>query len=227
MSAAPLAYAAARVHARHGARPDGTAWRRLDGARTPAQYLHYAREAGLRRWLRTVAEDDPQGLVELKLRGVFREHVVEVAGWLPRTARPAARWIAALVDLPARAYLHAGGTPQVWMAEDPVLKPLLEADTGPAETEPPGTAWHARWLRLWPGAARDPVAVRLGHALHDLALGDDPPAAAARLHRLFRNHGLGVAGICAYLGLTLDDLQRLAGGLARRRPGSRRFEEAA
>ncbi|MDX1594553.1 MAG: hypothetical protein R3298_09895 [Gammaproteobacteria bacterium] len=223
MSGLPVGFALARVHARHADRPTAAEWRRLDGARTAAQYLQIARRTGLKPWLRGVAEEDPQQVVELKLRAAFRRHVAEVAGWLPAEHRPAARWIARLVDLPALAHLHAGRPPQPWMDDDPVLAPFL--DDPPAS--PPFAEWLGRWRTLWPGPRRDPLAGRLGTALRDTAVPGRADAAAARLHWLFRTRVADAGGVAAYLGLVLDDLRRLAGGLARRRPGERRHLEAA
>lgn len=223
MSGLPIGFALARVHARHAERPTAVDWRRLDGARTAAQYIQFARRTGLQPWLRNVAESDAEAVAELKLREAFRRHVAEVAGWLPVEARPAAHWIARLVDLPALAHLHAGRAPLAWMHDDPALAPWLEA---PPET-PPFAAWQARWDALWPGRQRDPSSERLGAALHDTVVPDHADAAATRLHWLFRTRVADACGVFAYLGLVLDDLRRLAGGLARRRPGERRHLEAA
>jgi len=94
MSGPLLGYALARCHARHGDRPGAAAWRHLDGARTASQYLHFARATGLRDWLRTVSEEEPQERVELKLRHAWRRYVAEVAGWLPPAVRLAAAYLA-------------------------------------------------------------------------------------------------------------------------------------
>lgn len=225
MSGPLLGYALARCHARHGARPGAAAWRHLDGARTAAQYLHFARATGLRDWLRTVAEEEPQERVELKLRRAWRRYVDEVAGWLPADVRPAAACLADLADLPALTYLHDGGRVQPWMADDPVLAAVLDA--APGHPAAPVEAWRRRWLASWPGAPRDPLARRLGEILLDLVTPGRAAEAAPRLQWLFRSHALDPVGVFAHLGLTLDDLRRLAGGLARRRPGQARFAAAA
>jgi hypothetical protein len=82
-----------------------------------------------------------------------------------------------------------------------------------------------QWLRLGPRRTRS--TVRLASALRDLVIPGQAPSAAARLHWIFRNRTLDAAGVYAYLGLVLDDIRRLAGGLARRRPGESRHLEAA
>lgn len=221
MSGVPVGFALARTHARHAQRPGANEWRRLDGVRTASQYLQYARQTGLRFWLRTVGEDQPQAEVELKLRAAFRGHALEVAGWLPAAAAPAARLIADLPDLPALDHLHRGGAPQAWMNDEPRLADALENPL----TAPPYEAWMTQWLRLGPRRGRS--TGRLGNALRDLVIPGQASPAAARLHWIFRNRTLDAAGVYAYLGLVLDDIRRLAGGLARRRPGESRHLEAA
>jgi hypothetical protein len=222
-----LGYALARCHARHGDRPGAAAWRHLDGARTAAQFLHFARATGLRDWLRTVSEEEPQERVELKLRHAWRRYVDEVAGWLPPAVRPAAACLADLADLPALTYLHGGGSVQPWMADDPALAAVLDAPRAPWHPTAPVDAWRQRWLASWPGAPHDPLARRLGEILLDLVTPGRAAEAAPRLQWLFRSHALDPVGVFAHLGLTLDDLRRLAGGLARRRPGQARFAAAA
>lgn len=230
MSGPPIGYALARCHARHAARPGALAWRRLDGARTAGQYLQLARATGLRPWLRNIGEEEHQQNVELKLRQAFRRYVTEVTGWLPAAARPAALWTARLVDLGALAYLHAGGRVQPWMADDPVLSP--ETDTAAPQvvvsgSDDPVAAWLEEWRARWPGPRHDPLAPRLGDILLGLVTTGQAPPAAERLRWLFRGHATDPTGIYAHLGLTLDDLRRLAGGLASRRPGQARFAEEA
>ncbi len=227
MNGTPIGYALARVHARHAMRPLPVEWRRLDGARTAAQYLNFARKTGLCHWLRSITEEETQTTVELKLRDAFRRHTVKVGVWLPAAARPAARHTARLVDLPALAHLHTGGQAQHWMYDDPVLAPLINDSAPATDMAAPIDDWLQHWLALCPGPRFDPMAARLGRALLGLVTSPQNTFAADRLHWLFRNHALDSAGVYAYLGLILDDLLRLAGGLARRRPGQSRFEEAA
>ena len=223
MSGPAVGYAQARVHARHAARPSIADWRRLDGARTAAQYLQYARHTGLRHWLRSVGDEDGQAAVELKLRVAFRGHADEVAGWLPSPAVPAVRLITTLVDLPTLEHLHRGGAPQPWMTDDPQLADALEDPPARA----PLASWLVRWRALAPASVRDRLADRLGITLRDLVIPGRAAPAAARLHWIFRNRMLDAYGVYAYLGLVLDDLRRLAGGLARRRPGESRHLETA
>jgi hypothetical protein len=227
MNGLPLGYALARVHARHAARPSAAEWRRLDGTRTPAQYLGQARRTGLSDWLRNVAEEESQAAVELKLRQAYRRHIALVTGWLPYPARTPTRHISRLVDLPALLHLHAGGRVQHWMHDDPALAPWLEEPLITAEKMPPAAAWLQSWLADWPGRLDNPVAARLGKALLDLVASHRAAPASRRLHWQFRTHVLDPVGVYAYLGLVLDDLRRLAGGLARRRPGRSRHGEAA
>jgi len=227
MNGTPIGYALARVHARHASRLLPAEWRRLDGARTASQYLNFARRTGLRDWLRNVTEEHEQATVELKLHDAFRHHVVVVSGWLPTSARPAALWIGRLIDLPALTYLHAGGRALHWMDDEPALAPLIDESMPTPEMMTPVDSWLKRWLTTWPGPHHDPIAAKLGRALLGLVTTQQTAPATERLHWYFRTHAIGPAGVYAYLGLVLDDLRRLAGGLARRRPGQSRFEEAA
>lgn len=223
MNGISVGFALARVHARHAARPTASDWRRLDAARTASQYLNYARQTGLRRWLHTVTEEETQANSELRLRTAYRHHVAEVAGWLPADSAPSARLIAELPDLPTLDHLYRGGTPQPWMSDDPRLAEALE--TPPVQ--PPYATWLARWNDLWPGPRRSLLSGRIGTALRGIVTSGEAPRVAQRLHWAFRTHTLHAAGVYAYLGLVLDDLRLLAGGLARRRPGESRHEEAA
>ncbi len=222
MSGPGIGYALARAHARHAARPSEVDWRRLDGARTASQYLQQVRQTGLNRWVRAIGDEDDQASVELKLRAAFRAHADEVAGWLPATARPATRLIGELADLPALDHLHRGGTPQAWMADDPALADAFQS----TPTQPPFEAWMARWRALDRAAKRARATEWLGTLLRDLVRPGRAASAAARLHWIFRNRMLDASGVHAYLGLVLDDLRRLAGGMARRRPGESRHLEA-
>lgn len=143
-----MEYAQARMQGRYGARADEALWLRLGGQPSLDGYLGAARSTPLARWLRGIGDGADVHVIELALRQSWRETVAELARWMPREWQPAVRWCAALIDLPALAWLAAGGERQRWMENDPVLVGLR------ADGLPAGRAeWRAAWRQRWPAAA--------------------------------------------------------------------------
>lgn len=143
-----MEYAQARMQSRYGARADEALWLRLGGQTSLDGYLGAARTTPLARWLRGIGDGADFHGIEPALRQCWRETVAELARWMPREWQPAVRWCATLIDLPAMAWLAAGGEPPRWMEKDPVLV-ALRADglpTGRAE-------WRAAWRQCWPANA--------------------------------------------------------------------------
>jgi hypothetical protein len=103
MTDARLAYAAARVHARHSRRPGAPQWGALGASRTPQHYVAALRASG---WLRVPELDvaaDPDRR-ESWLRDLWRESCEEVASWYPPHWRNAVRSLSTLpeLDVPER-----------------------------------------------------------------------------------------------------------------------------
>jgi len=120
-------YAQARLQARHGERPDEALWQRLASAKEVAALMETAHASGLRRWVGGIDAGASLHDLEARLRSRLREHVDEVALWMPAPWQTATRWTRVLVDLPAWCYLARGEPPLAWMAQDAVLAPYAAA----------------------------------------------------------------------------------------------------
>lgn len=231
-------YGQARLQARHGQRLDEESWRRLAAIPGFAVFLKQARETPLARWLQSVGADAGHEETDRALRLRFREHVAEVARWLPEAWQPAVRWIATLVDLAALAHVSAGHPPAPWMLRDPRLAPLCQggADWGEYDPlirrwrrgDPPARAWLDHWQSLWPRESRsDRPLLSLLALLHQAgsALAGEQDAAAGRaihqqlasqLEGRFR-HLLFHPGVAfVHLALVALEMARLRGALCRR-----------
>lgn len=201
-ASAEFAYGQARMQARIGERPSESDWQALDGIQSTGQYLERARMTALRRHLANVDSGMDGHAIDRSLRDEARRSAREVAGWIPPRWRPAISSFAELPDLPT------AGT------QDGATAAAL--------------AWVARWRQAWP---RDRFAAQL--ALFAKAAGivwtdasrRDPSARPQRsreplarfLSRRFRQDGGTPAAVFCYLGLMFIDLDRLRGGLVRRR----------
>jgi hypothetical protein len=248
VSEAPaLAYAGARMAARHGARPSPAAWDRLERIGDFGQLVQSARRTGLAPWVAGLASDTGAHDMEAALRRGFRAHVEEVAGWHPPRWRPAIAWVAHLPDLPALAHALSDAPPPGWFARDPrwadlagrgrearraaleggALAPLVAAWDGGT---PLPEAWRAGLLAHWPGRPSAGLGrllgrlERLGEGLPDggaaaeaRALPELRDAAERALSRAFRAEARTPVAALAHLGLAWIDVQRLRGALSRRR----------
>ncbi|CAG1001460.1 hypothetical protein BURK1_02892 [Burkholderiales bacterium] len=237
-----LEYAHARLSARHGARPDDLAWRRIEPVRELGAMLDTARATALRPWMTGIGASTPPHAIEAILRRRWRELVEEVASWMPDAWQPAIRWCSVAADLPAIAHLARGGAPLRWMRDDPVLRDLCggggdardaTAPEGPlaalmADADRVAHTWHAGLRQRLPaGRDGDPalldaiVRAIAAHvaAMREPALVNGTPlvrALEARLTLLFRRATLDPAAAFAFLSLAALDLARLRGELARR-----------
>lgn len=190
---ARLAYAAARVRARHSRRPGAVQWAVLGASRTAPHYVAALRAGG---WLGVPESDvaaDPD-LTERWLRDAWREACDEVATWYPPAWRNAVRCLATLPDLDVPERAPAG--------------------------EPRREAWLHRWhdaIPDDPGARRGlrslETAVRETAALSTDARREALERAAQRtLHRAGTRADAGFA----YLLLVAIRLERVRGDLASR-----------
>lgn len=162
----------ARLQARHGEQPDEAEWKRLVAIASLPQFLQTARKGPLRPWLLELRPDCGIHEMERVLRRHFRDHVLEVAGWMPAAWGPAVLWTGHLPDLPVLSHLIRGNPPPHWLGDDPELRTLAVASreerwrelgrSGPsalleqAEDERPVAlveAWYRQWRRLWPETA--------------------------------------------------------------------------
>ena len=227
------------MRARWGARPDETAWHRIEITRELAPLLEMARTGALARWVRGLAADDPLHAVEHALRRRWREAVEEVARWVGGEWQPAVRWCAHLADLPAVQQWARGEPMAAWTADDEMLAPCQGVgDDDPVDAAGFAPGWRAlveatrsqpaniaeRWLQAWrrqlpPGPARLVIErefVRL-LAAHTEAFASpstvdgwsERRVLAARLVGLLRRHPAEPIEAFVYLALMGLELERL------------------
>ena len=233
MTGGALEFAQARLQSRHGARAGAREWIALRAAITPNAVLEAARAGPLRRWISGVPADATLDETELALRGRLRDHIAEVAGWMPAEWRDAVLWTRRLVDLPALQRMAVAGERPGWMKRDPVL------ETAPSASDPSAVRdeWIRRWQRLWPCADREGCAaasqVLAAFTSHidrfARAKGSEAwplrEALQKRLEVLFRRHMLTAGAAFAHLALAALELERLRAEIAQRM--ARRDLEAA
>lgn len=201
-----LAYAQARLQARHAQLPGPALWSALEATRSLPAYLTAARSSTLARWVETLGADADARRIEQALQRRWRTEVDEVAGWLPARWQPAVRWFGSLPALP--------------LAEG--------AATRPAEVL---AAWRREWGRRLPRQAR-PAAQALARPAEWLlprlrpgaaeARAADDPAIEHRLSRLFRLEAGEPLAVLAHLGRLALVVERLRGGLVARAVVDRR-----
>jgi hypothetical protein len=221
MAEARLAYAAARVHARHSRRPGGPQWGALDASRTPQHFLAALRSGGWLRVPEAVVAADPERR-EHWLRQAWRDACDEVARWYPPRWRPALDWLAMLPDLESLERMRDGTPAPAGLDADAradaerSLGVLAAAD--PAESL--RDAWRRRWHALLPGdtdarryiLALD-AAVARAATLGTTARRETLERAA---QRTLRRAGTSAAAGFAWLLLVALQLERVRGGLASR-----------
>jgi len=180
-----LAYAQARLQARHGGRPTDERWRLLEASPDLAGYLQTARTTSLRPWVVHLAGDAGNHQIERSLRRDWQGYVAEIAGWIPTAWQPAARWFATLPFLPFFVHLLRGEPVPRWMLEDPVLSAVAQTDTerrrealaattlgriaaALGEGVPPVDAWLEAWAAEWPATDTAGAAAlgRIRRAFH-------------------------------------------------------------
>lgn len=231
-------YAQARLQSRHGQRMDEDSWRRLASIDGFDLFLKQARETSLARWLPSVGPTSTHEEADRALRLHFREHVAEVASWLPGEWRPATLWIATLADLASVSHLFAGLPPFPWMLRDPVLAPLCQGDADWGgfnklvvrwqSGEPPVSSWLNHWRSLFPKNSKvDPPLAALLTILQEagaqLAAGSDAETSQAirramteKLARLFRRALFHPTVAFTHLALVALEMERLRGAVCRR-----------
>jgi hypothetical protein len=231
-----------------------TDWHVLDATHSLEHYLERSRRTALRRFTDHLNAGMMAHVIERTLRQEWRRSVEETAAWTRSEWQPAVRWTAYLPDLPVLDHLRGGDIPE-WVGEDPIFAPLTRLDRhAPAAGEEsvlrllrPGHGdarlaerWLAEWRSLWPGADkacrlsldRLVKAVR-GHFERLARAGLRESSSTYRLEleraitRIFRREsGTAVALFC-YLALLALDLERLRGGLMRRRLFEASYAETA
>jgi hypothetical protein len=238
-------YASARIHARVGLLPDEATWRRIESSRDLAHYLNAARASSLADWVATIDLSQDAHAIERALRGEWSRHVREVARWHPRAWQAWIMWIAWLPALSLFKQLARTDPAPAWLLADPLFSPVVAGSLGERaaaltrmglapiaaalfQHTSIAAAWATHWHALLPQVDSD--SKQLHNALirtlrrHEREMlestesGDIPRAnLAERLLRLFRNGGDTVVASVCYLGLLALHLERLRGGLVRRK----------
>jgi hypothetical protein len=244
--AATWAYVQTRLQARHGDRLQDSDWQALSATRSADRYLERSRSTPMRRFTEHVNAQMGSHAMERALRADWRVLVSEVASWVPEEWRAAVLWTAHLPDLPVLAQLFDGETPD-WAEADPVYAPFADMDAAglrerlsastlralaPSADKESSIAerWLAHWRSLWPplgDTERKPLERLITIvARHFEQLGHTRPPDTSERHRaelmqdlsrIFRRHSATPAAMFAELALYALDLERLRGGLVRRR----------
>lgn len=239
-------YVQARLQARHGERLTEDDWRALEAAQSFDHYLDRARATSLHRFVDRLNAAMSSHTIERLLGAAWRDYVADVAAWLGRDWQAAVQWTALAPDLPAIAAVLKDDIP-AWLKDDPRWADVAESDAPqrlarlamspfapllPAADRSAGLAarWTAQWRRLWPASAKSHARALAEltqlvidhHAQLTASLPPDTSAPhrldlARRLTRLFRRHGASPVAVFSHLALVALDLERLRGGLIRRR----------
>jgi len=239
-----LEFAQARLSARFGARPDELAWRRIEHLRELPALIDSARTTAFHVWMAGIGPMSTPYEIDRHVRVRWREHVGEVASWMPDEWQRAVDWCAVLADLSVCAHLARGGAPADWMVDDALYRDLCVCEPAGSGVAPPGGAlaplaagwgesdhngrtWRREWQRRLPRGALDATLLSefvRAIAAH-LAEFRNPAtrdgwmlrrALAARLTLLFRRSMLDPAAAFIYLALVAQDAERLRGELVRR-----------
>lgn len=245
MSARPQwSYVQARLQARHGERLQEADWRALEAARSIDQLIERARASSLRRVAERLNARLSSHAIERVLREAWRAYVAEVAAWVPVEWRDAVLWTSRLPELPVIHALLEGDVPP-WARQDPAFAELIDGDrqrhaadrkgsqfapliAAGADVPTLAARWTAHWRSLWPHGADSRQLVTLidmvsAHVERLDRAGPQETSARYRrdlaqsLTRLFRRHSATPAAVFSHLALVALDLERLRGGLVRRR----------
>lgn len=239
-------YVQARLQARHGDRLDDAAWRILEAARSFDHFLERSRTTSLHRFTDLIEVRMPSHTIERVLRAAWRDYVAELATWVTPSWQPVVLWVAHFPDLPVLDGLFKGAGPG-WTREDPVFAPFVHgglqehaaalkaspfARLSPATNRHGslGAQWLAHWRTLWPRSANrdrrcldDLVGVVANH-FESLARAGLEDSSSPYRHdlereatRIFRRCAGTPAALFSHLTLVALDLERLRGGLIRRR----------
>ena len=234
-------YVQARLQARHGERLQDADWRALEAARSLDQFIERSRATSLRRFSERLNAGMSSHAIERVLRAAWRDYVAEVAGWVPPEWRPAVLW-AAHLPICRRSMPCSGASGRNGRSR---MRPLplcrwkvsgIARDKSPLAPLLPAPGREARWLaagsRIGARCGRAATAAgarsilpkrsrahveRLGRAGRQETSAPYRRDLARKVTRLFRRHGGTPAAVFCHLALVALDLERLRGGLMRRR----------
>jgi hypothetical protein len=238
------AYAQVRIQSRYGQRADTSVWLKLHNIQDLGSYLQTAQQSALRPWVLGLSATHSSHDIELALRQKYRQHVDEVAGWMPIRWQQPVRWIKRLVDLPALQYLLTGGEPLEWMKSDPCISEFTADDPqsrAQAMIEAGNKAmvdalqqdgsilsgWLSQWHRIRPRSMNLNHGLRaLDKLIHEYAqrqanqhgrvLPTDYDQLLDQLRLLFRRYAFQPTAVVAYLVIVAVDVYRIRSDLMQR-----------
>ena len=240
---AALALFQAKLQARHGERLTEDDWRALDTARSFDHYLDRARATPLRRFVDRLNASMTSHTIERLLGMAWRDYVAEVASWLEGDWQAAAQWVGYAPDLPTVAAILRDDV--AWLKDDARWwgSPRVKRHNGWRiwKNRHLRRSWRRRIA-----PASSPTGRRIGEfcgrrsakptperteltriaAAHLTQLTASQPPDTSAPHRLelakhlthlFRRHAASPVAVFSHLALIALDLERLRGGLVRRR----------
>ena len=218
----------------------------LEAARSFDQFLERSRSTSLHRFTDPIEAKMPSHTIERILRAAWRDYMAELGTWVTPSWQSAVIWVAHLPDLPVLDSLFKGAGPG-WTREDPVFAPFARGDLQDhaAELEASpfalllaatdrngslGAQWLAHWRTLWPRSSDsdrrglDNLVSVVANHFESLARAGLQDASSPYRHdlereamRMFRRRAGTPAALFSHLTLVALDLERLRGGLVRRR----------
>lgn len=236
-----FAYAQTRIQSHYGERADAGVWLKLHNIQDLGSYLQTAQQTALRPWVLGLSSTHNSHDIEQALRQKYRQHVDEVASWMPIKWQRPLQWIKRLADLPTLQYLLAGGEPLGWMKSDPEISDFTADDLQlrvqlirDAGNEALVDSWQQHgsllsgWLSQWNSIR--PKSIYFDQGLKPLekllleqmqlqtrqqgaTLPTDYEIMLDRLRLVFRRNAFQPAAICAYLAIVAIDVHRLRSDL--------------
>lgn len=243
---AQWSYVQARLQARHGERLQESDWRALEAARSFDHFVERSRATALRRFAQPVSGRMTSHAIERILRRAWQTYVLEVSAWVARDWRSAVVWTAYFPDLPTIDALLRGDAPG-WAQQDEAFAAFIEGhpqdriarvEKSPLAPLTPSRAgemtlverWYGHWRSLWPrmrtaderrltslAEAMNAQFEQLAQATAQETSGPYRRHLALTVTRLFRRHSFSPVALFCHLILVALDLERLRGGLIRRR----------
>jgi hypothetical protein len=238
---ASFAYAQTRIQSRYGERADAGVWLKLHNILDLGSYLQTAQQTALRPWVLGLSSTYNSHDIEQALRQKYRQHVDEVASWMPVKWHRPLQWIKRLADLPTLQYLLAGGEPLEWMKSDPEISDFTGDDVQlrvqhirTAGNQALVDSWQQHgsilsgWLSQWKSIRPESIyfdqgqkqlekllleQVQLQTRQQGKTLPGDYEIMLDRLRLVFRRSAFQPAAVCAYLAIVAIDVHRLRSDL--------------
>ena len=235
-------YAAARMHARLGQRPDAAAWRIVHESRGIPVVLDALAGTTLATIAAPLSRSPDLHALDRAATGAWRSLVAEASAWVVPGLGASVAWCAVLPLLPMLAYVARTRRVEAWMSHYPPLAALRAADADAAvlpptegELAPLAACWQSpestgqAWLLEW--RHRLPQSLRGMHSMQRLAamvaqamrrsgearVHESEPLRARMEHELlrhFRRCPQDPSAVFAWLGLAALDMRRLRGEIA-------------